>query len=345
MTSGKVAVVLGGYGEPEHDHEHEKYNERALRLLVSKSIRFPEPIIPWMAKLLGARVRREWAHEDHYHSPHNEIFEQQRAGIEKALAGRFGEGTVPVVTALNFSDGFLPDQVLSDLRRDGVDRLAVYPLEVLDSVFTSGLIVQQVNEALGGDGAWVRDLRYLPSFANQVEFHRRLARHILERVAPLRERYVPSQVGIMLLLHGCPLESKGHEVGIRESESLYWSVRELLVGRYPLVHIGWMNHPTPARWTAPDMETSADNLIELGARAIVFAPIGFVTDNHETMLDVGYVERKLEGRVETLRLPSLNADPQFLEMAAGWIAPYVSELLHGHDCCVSDHGRESCCTT
>jgi protoporphyrin/coproporphyrin ferrochelatase len=340
-----VAVLLGGYGEAEHEHEHEEYNERALRLLVSKSIRFPEPMIPWMARLLGRRVRREWEREDHFHSPHNEIFEQQRAGIEQALTRRFGPDAVSVFTALNFTDGLLPAQALGRIREAGFDRLAIYPLEVLDSVFTSGLVLQQVNEALGDDGGWVAEVRYLPGFADRPEFHRRLAEHIRDGAAVLRDRYAPTQIAVMLLLHGCPLESKGHEVGIRESEALYRAVRALLVDRYPLIHIGWMNHPTPARWTSPDMETSAENLIELGARAIVFAPIGFVTENHETVLDVSYVERSLAGRVETVRLPSLNADPAFLEMAAGWIAPYVSELRHGHDCCVSDHGREICCTT
>ena len=344
MGTNRVAVVLGGYGEAEHDHEHEDYNERALRLLVSKSIKFPEPVIPWMARLLGRRVRREWEREDHFHSPHNEIFEAQRAGIEEALVRRFGDGSVKVFTALNFTDGLLPAQALERIREEGFDRLAVYPLEVLDSVFTSGLIVQQVNEALGEDGHWVRDLRYLPTFVDRPEFHARLASHIREHVDPLRDRYPPSQIGVMLLLHGCPLESKGHEVGIRESEALYQAVRSRLISRYPLVHIGWMNHPTPGKWTRPDMAASAENLIELGARAIVFAPIGFVTDNHETMLDVGYVRRLLGSRVETLALPSLNDDPAFLEMAADWIAPYVSELAHEHECCVSDPDREECCT-
>jgi protoporphyrin/coproporphyrin ferrochelatase len=345
MKTSRVAVLLGGYGEAEHEHEHEEYNERALRLLVSKSIRFPEPLIPWMARLLGRRVRREWEREDHFHSPHNEIFEQQRAGIEHALVRRFGPEAVSVFTALNFTDGLLPAQVLRRIREAGFDRLAIYPLEVLDSVFTSGLVLQQVNEAVHDDGEWVREVRYLPSFADRPEFHHRLAGHIREGALPLLDRYAATQIGVMLLLHGCPLESKGHEVGIRESEALYRAVRALLVPRFPLIHIGWMNHPTPAKWTSPDMETSAANLIELGAQAIVFAPIGFVTENHETVLDVSYVERSLAGKVETLRLPSLNADPAFLEMAAGWIAPYVSELLHGHDCCVSDHERETCCTT
>ncbi len=324
----RVAVLLGGYGEVEHDHEHAEYNERSLRLLVSKSIRFPEPVVPTMARLLGRRTRREWERADHYHSPHNDIFERQRAGIEAELQERFG-ADVAVFTALNFCDGDLPEQVLPRIREAGFDRLVVYPLEVLDSVFTSGLVVQQVNEALGDDHHWVREMRYLPSFVDRPEFVGRLAEHITAGVEPLLGHHAASQVGIMLLLHGCPLESKGHEVGIRESEMLFHAVRSRLVSRFPLVHIGWMNHPTPGKWTQPDMAQSADNLLDLGARAIVFAPIGFVTDNHETMLDVGYVRRDLEDRVETLALPSLNDDEAFLRAAADWVAPLVEELRAG----------------
>lgn len=321
----RVAVLLGGYGEVEHDHEHEDYNDRALRLLVSKSVKFPERVIPFMAKMLGRRSRNEWKRENHFHSPHNDIFERQRAGIERHLRHHFGE-TVDVYTALNFCDGYLPEQVLPTIRDHGHDRLMVYPLEVLDSVFTSGLILQQVNEALGSDGAWIRDMRYLPSFVDRADFHRRLAEHVAAAVEPLRDRYAPSQIGIMLLNHGCPLESKGHEVGIRESEMLYHSVRKLLIDRYPLIHIGWMNHPTPGKWTQPDMDKAAANLLELGARALVYAPIGFVTDNHETMLDVGYARSRIPDGIETLAVPSLNDDEHFLSMAAAWVAPMIEQL-------------------
>jgi ferrochelatase len=339
----RVAVLLGGYGEIEEYDEFRDYNERSLRLLVSKSIKFPDSSIPWLARALERRTRREWERANRYHSPHNAIFERQRAGIESALRRRLGDG-VSVFTAFNFCDGLLPEQVLPRIRDAGFDRLVVYPMVVLDSVFTSGLLLQQVNEALGSDGRWIKDMRYLSGFVDRQDFHARLAAHIAEEAAPLRERYAPSQIGVMLLLHGCPLESKGHEVGIRESEMLYHAVRARLLPRFPLVHIGWMNHPTPGRWTSPDMARSAANLIELGARAIVYATTGFVTDNHETMLDIGYEQARLAGQVETLRVGSLNDDPAFLDLAAGWIAPHVSELMHGHDCCISHTGRDGCCT-
>ncbi len=331
MSDGaRVGVLLCGYGEVEDYDEFADYNERSIRLLVSKSIKFPDFSIPWLARLLEKKNRKEWEARNHYRSPHNEIFEQQRAGIEAVLRQRYGD-RVAVFKAFNFCPPDLPEQVLPRMREAGFDHLVVYPLLVVDSVFTSGLVLEQVNESLGGDGSWVKGLRYLPSFHDRPGYHRRLAGHIAAQVAPLRARMPATQIGLVLLNHGCPVESKGHEVGIRESEALYHSVRELLINRFPLITIGWMNHPTPGKWTTPDMDQATENLLTLGARAIAYAPIGFVTENHETQLDVGYAIDKLAGRAEHLHLPSLNADVEFLELAAGWIAPLIDDLLvDGH---------------
>ncbi len=326
----RVGVLLCGYGEIEHEDQWADYNERSIRLLVSKSIKFPDFSIPWLARMLGKKNSKEWAARDDYRSPHNEIFEEQRAGIEAALQRRYGD-RVAVYKAFNFCPPDLPEQVLPRMREDGYDHIVVYPLLVVDSVFTSGLVLEQVNDALGSDGSWVKGIRYLPSFYERPEYHRRLAAQIEAGMAPLRDRYPATQIGLVLLNHGCPLESKGYEVGIRESEALYHSVRELLIHRYPLITIGWMNHPTPGKWTKPDMDTATENLLTLGARAIVYAPIGFVTENHETQIDVGYTIDKLAGRAEHLHLPSLNGDAEFLELAARWVEPLIDDLLvDGH---------------
>ncbi len=169
-------------------------------------------------------------------------------------------------------------------------------------------------------------IRYLPSFYDKPAYHERLADHIRDGVRPLRERWASSQIGVVLLNHGCPYKARGFETGIRESRALYHHVRERLVYEYPNIGVGWMNHPTPGRWTQPDMVQAARNLITTGARAIVYAPIGFVTDNHETILDVGYAMDELakeHAEVETRRLPSLNDDPALLQMAARWIEPLI----------------------
>ena len=71
----------------------------------------------------------------------------------------------------------------------------------------------------------------------------------------------------------------------------------------------WMNHPVPGKWTTPDVDQAAKNLTTLGAKALVFVPIGFVTENHETQLDIGYTIDKVRDQAECVHLPTLNDDP------------------------------------
>ncbi len=328
MMAGRVAVLLCGYGEVEDYDEFAEYNERSFRLLVSKSIKFPDFSIPWLSRRLERQQRKEWHAANHYHSPHNDIFERQRAGIEEHLKATYGDD-VAVFKAYNFVEPHLPEQVLAEIRRQGYDRILVYPWLVVDSVFTSGLALQQINEALHPDGAWVKDIRYLPSFWDRSDFQELLVGHVEKGTSALLERRVPSQVGIVLCLHGCPLETKGMETGVRESTALYYAMQARLVGRFPLISPGWMNHPVPGRWTTPDVDQAATNLIGLGARALVFAPIGFVTENHETQLDIGYTINKIKDQVETVHLQTLNEHPDLLAMGARWIHPLIDELRTG----------------
>lgn len=321
----KVAVLLCGYGEVDDYDEFAEYNERSFKLLVSKSIKFPDFSIPFLSRRLERSQKKEWHAANHYHSPHNDIFERQREGIEKNLRDVYGDD-VGVFKAFNFVPPYLPDQVLREIRSQGFEKLVVYPWLVVDSVFTSGLALEQINEALRPDPSWVKDLRYLPSFWERKDFQQRLVDQTEEAIAPLRERYAPTQIGVMLCLHGCPLESKGYETGVRESESLFYALQEDLVRKYPLITPGWMNHPVPGKWTTPDVDQAAKNLITLGARAIVFVPIGFVTENHETQLDIGYTIDKVKDRVECVQLPTLNDDPELLRMGAEWIRPLIDEL-------------------
>lgn len=153
-----------------------------------------------------------------------------------------------------------------------------------------------------------------------------------EKIAQeLAGKYLPSQIGIVLMNHGCPHEAKGFTSGIDESQALYELVREKLIYRYPLISVGWLNHQTPMiKWTQPNAELATKNLIELGAKAIVMMPIGFATENHETLLDVEHIiehVRHKYGNVTYIRMPCVNDRPEFCQMAADWADEQIAELL------------------
>ncbi|MDJ0731440.1 MAG: ferrochelatase [Crocosphaera sp.] len=334
--SDRVAVLLMGYGEVESYEDFANYNEQALNLLTAKFAPVPTWIYPPLAKLLAIFDLHEWQHQhDHFISPHNHIFEHQRASIEKKLQEKWSD-RVKVFKAFNFCKPFLPEQVLTEIKAQGFEKILIYPLLVVDSIFTSGIAVEQVNNALEslteGNKHWLKGLRYIPSFYNEPAYLDLMAKLVEEKIKKdLADKYLPSQIGIILLNHGCPHEAKGFTSGIDESQILYELVRERLIHRYPLISVGWLNHQTPLiKWTQPNAELAAKNLMELGAKAIIFMPIGFATENHETLLDVEHIIHHLHKKysdVTYVQMPCVNDEPEFCEMAAQWADSHIADLL------------------
>jgi ferrochelatase len=332
----KIAVLLMGYGEVESYDDFANYNEQALNLLTAKFAPVPTWMYPPFAKLLAMFDFHEWNHQHgHFISPHNAIFEKQRAGIEEELQKRWGSD-VQVFKAFNFCAPFLPAQVIEEIKEQGFDKLLIYPLLVVDSIFTSGIAIEQVNKALDRlnqeSEPWVKGMRYIPSFYNQPDYIDLMAEMVEDKIAlELSETYLPSEIGIVLMNHGCPHEAKGFVSGIDESQALYELVRNKLINRYPLISVGWLNHQTPLiKWTQPNAELAANNLIQLGAKAILFMPIGFATENHETLLDVHHIIHAVERRypnVSYIQMPCVNEHTSFLKMAAEWANPEIEALL------------------
>ncbi|MGF1522393.1 MAG: ferrochelatase [Leptolyngbyaceae cyanobacterium] len=337
-TEPRVAVLLMGYGEVESYEDFANYNEQALNLLTAKFAPVPLWMYPPLAKLLALFDWHEWSHQhDHFISPHNAIFEKQRAGIEANLKATWGD-RIKVFKAFNFCAPFLPDQVIDQIRQEGFDRILIYPLLVVDSIFTSGIAVEQVNKALASFSAstanehWLKGTRYIPSFYNEVAYIDLLAAMVVEKVqSDLAVAHLPSQTGILLMNHGCPHKAKGFTSGIDESQALYERVREQLIHRFPLISIGWLNHDTPMiEWTQPNVTLAAKNLMDLGATSVVFMPIGFATENHETLLDVEHIIQTLRRKrpdVTYVQMPCVNEDPRFLKMAADWANVHIASLL------------------
>jgi protoporphyrin/coproporphyrin ferrochelatase len=332
----RVAVLLMGYGEVESYEDFANYNEQALNLLTAKFAPVPTWVYPPLARLLAIFDLHEWDHQhNHFISPHNAIFEQQRAGIEQHLQAEWGD-RVQVFKAFNFCAPHLPDQVLAEIKAQGFDKLLIYPLLVVDSIFTSGIAVEQVNNALvklaDGQEHWLKGTRYIPSFYDDPHYINLMADLVEQEVQQkLAVAHLPSQTGIVLMNHGCPHKAKGFVSGIEESQALYDKVRTKLMHRYPLISVGWLNHDTPLiDWTQPNAHQAASNLIELGATAIVFMPIGFATENHETLLDVHHIAHALRRKhpeVTYVQMKCVNDHPEFLKLAAELAHPQIADLL------------------
>jgi protoporphyrin/coproporphyrin ferrochelatase len=338
QSDGRVAVLLAGYGEVQSYHDLSRYNQAASKYIAAKFVPIPAWLYPLAGKLLALQDLYNFGVKHHqFISPENEIFEKQRIGIEKQLQDRWGN-RVRVFKGFYFCQPFV-QQVVAEINQQGFENLLIYPLLVVDSAFTGAIAVEQVNEVIAANASGdnpqhslFRSVRYIPSFATEPAYISLMVHQLEETLTqPFVSHFFESQIGIVLTVHGGPDKAKGLLTGVIDGQALYDGVRLQLQQRYPLISIGWVNHDTPfINWSQPNLKQAAKNLIKAGAQAIIFKPLGWATENYETILDVEDVIQSLRRQYPTVtyvRLDCVNDDPDFLTIAAEWANPHIESML------------------
>ena len=337
-NNDRVAVLLAGYGEVQSYRDLIRYNQAATKYIAAKFVPIPDWLYPTAGRLLALQDLYNFGvKHDHFMSPENEIFEKQRLGMDEKLQDRWGN-RVQVFKGFYFCQPFV-QQVVADIIQQGFQNLLIYPMLVVDSAFTGKIAVEQVNEVIAATASVnepqqriFKAIRYIPAFATEPAYIDLMVRRIKETLNQLfASRFLESQIGIVLTVHGGPEKAKGLLTGVIDGQALYDRVQAQLQHQYPLVSIGWVNHDTPLiNWSQPNLKQAAKNLIKAGAQAILFKPLGWVTENYETILDVEDVIQSLQRQYPTVtytRLDCVNDDPDFLKIAAEWANPHIEAML------------------
>jgi protoporphyrin/coproporphyrin ferrochelatase len=337
-NDNRVAVLLAGYGEVQSYRDLSRYNQAASKYIAAQFVPIPDWLYPTAGRLLALQDLYNFGvKHDHFMSPENEIFEKQRLGIEKQLQDRW-ENRVQVFKGFYFCQPFV-QKVVTDIIQQGFQNLLIYPLLVVDSAFTGKIAVEQVNEVIAANTSQhelqcspFKAIRYIPAFATEPAYIDLLLRQLKEALNQSSvSRFSESQIGMVLTVHGGPEKAKGLLTGVIDGQALYDRVQVQLQHQYPLVSIGWINHDTPfINWSQPNLKQAAKNLIKAGAQTILFKPLGWATENYETILDVEDVIRSLQRQYPTVtytRLDCVNDDPDFLKIAAEWANHDIESML------------------
>jgi protoporphyrin/coproporphyrin ferrochelatase len=343
MLCDRVAVLLAGYGEVESYRDLSSYNRAATKYIAAQFVSIPEWLYPAAGWLLALQDRYNFGvKHHHFMSPENEMFEKQRLGIEAQLQNRWGT-QVQVFKGFYFCKPFV-QEVVANIIEQGFQNLLIYPLLVVDSAFTGKIAVEQVNEVIAASASQnepqhsiFKAIRYIPAFATEPAYIDLLVRQIKAALNPPSvSRFFESQIGIILTVHGGPEKAQGLLTGVIDGQTLYDRVQAQLQHQYPLMSIGWINHDMPfIKWSQPNLEQAAKTLIESGAQTILFKPLGWVTENYETILDVDDAIASLKRQHPTVaytRLDCVNDDPEFLKIAAEWANPHIEAMLSVPQC-------------
>jgi ferrochelatase len=276
-----TAVILMAYGSPD-------------RL---------EDIPAYLDDVRGGRPAREEAVAtltDHYRriggsSPLNEITEAQAAALARELG-------IPVHVGMKHWDPRIADAVARALD-GGAERLIGLVLAPHYSRISIGGYRERLEEALAGRAglvfveSWHDHAPFLDVVADRV---RGTDAHVVFTAHSLPER---------ILAEGDPYRDQ-----LLETSSLVAERAGIESWSFAFQSESQTGEP----WLGPDILAELESLHEQGARDVLVAPVGFVSDHLEILwdLDVEAREKAAELGLSFARIESLNTDPAFVRALA-----------------------------
>ncbi|MFH0946496.1 MAG: ferrochelatase [Planctomycetota bacterium] len=263
-------------------------------------------------------------------SPVNDLVSQQARALENCLCHR------PVMAAsrggrFRVFPGFrfgTPDiaSAVAAARETGADRVIGIPLYSLPAVSTTGACVPEFQKACEQHGYQGRNLVIEP-FSERPEFQGATAVR-LRRTLDLIPEELRAEAAVLFSVVSEPLGRKGIARFLEQVEA---AAQAILAGAgvdESRSAVAFLDRGGPGRWLEPALRAVAAARVEGGNRALVVLPLGWVTDDFETLHELDMrvpAELSALGIEKYRRVPLFNADPEFIQLLAQFVTERLGE--------------------
>jgi protoporphyrin/coproporphyrin ferrochelatase len=330
----KLGVILFNLGGPDSPEAVEPF----LRNLFSDPaiISLPAIVRKPLARFI-ARRRAPFASAIYAHmggrSPILEETQAQARALETALNGDALQAKVVVAMRCwhPFSDG-----AAEAMRRFGPDRIVLLPLYPQFSTTTTASSFQDWERAARKAGLTAPATRICcyPSNAGFMAAAAAKIRAAMENpLAGLSYR-------LLLSAHGLPKRT------IEKGDPYQWQVERTaqgLVDALGIKDLDWnvcyQSRVGPLKWLEPSTDAEIRRAGREG-KAVVVAPIAFVSEHSETLVELDIEYRKLAqemGVPDYRRAATVSADPAFIDGLAGLVRKALAD-----GACVNDNDGRIC---
>ena len=304
MTESLVDVALLAYGGPES----------------------PEQIVPFLERLMArtpdagtvAAVQERYALIGGA-SPLPAITARQAVALQARLVQELD-------SPIRVRHGFLYTEpgVQACVRALDAHEVVALPMSPFSSRLTSGRYKAQIaaaeDPATGGAG---RDIPLLEDWYSSQGFVRTLSRRIAEAL----DGCDVNEWAVLFTAHAVPVET------IAEGDPYVDQLQQTISQLIPQVAPGdWrFGFQSKGRgggeWTDPEADDAVRVLAGEGWKKILVVPVGFVSDNVETLYDLDIVLREqIEGLgIEYRRTHAPNDSPLFIEALADVVLGYLAK--------------------
>jgi ferrochelatase len=282
------AVLLMAYGSPSRIEEVPEYFD---------DVRGGRPVSPAAVNELAERYRRIGG------SPLETITERQRESLQQELG-------LPVYVGMKHWRPRIAEAIDAALA-DGATRIVALVLAPHFSRMSVGEYRERVERALRGRA----ELVFVESWHDDAAF-----------VDVLAGRVRGTDAHVVFTAHSLPARILGEGDPYRDQ---LLETSALVAARAGLENWSFAfqsSSTTGEPWLGPDILDELNALHTRGVRAVLVAPVGFVSDHLEILwdLDVEARERAAELGLELERIESLNDDPAFVAALAGIVRRAVS---------------------
>lgn len=232
------------------------------------------------------------------------------AAQAKALGAALGPG-FKVAVGMRHSAPRIAD-VVGLLKRGGCNAIVGLPLTPFASKLSTGAYFAKLEEGAAAHG--VKTIR-----AESFHDHPRLIDGLAERALEALARLEGARV--LFTAHSLParITAEGDPYPKQLLETAALVAKRMGLAAYDFAYQS--QGRTGDTWLGPDAGKVLERLAQGGARAVMLAPIGFVSEHLETLYDadVLYREQAVKLGMRFGRAAALNDHPAFIEALAGTV--------------------------
>jgi ferrochelatase len=237
------------------------------------------------------------------------------SGTEKA---DLDADAIPVVVGMRNWKPFIPD-VIRQLRETGIEKLIAICLAPQNSSTSIGLYQKRLNESLMDVDPPI-EVEFIDSWHD----HPGLIAAFADKICGALDRMGSNTGGavpVIFTAHSVPQRTLDAGDPYRQqAETTARLVAESL-GMEEWCLAFQSQGMTDDIWIGPTVEAEIDRLAEEGQKALLIAPIGFVSDHVEVLYDIDIVFRQYGASkgLTVWRTESLNGSPLFIRALASLV--------------------------
>lgn len=301
--NSKIGVLVMSYGTPESLDDVEAYYTH---------IRRGHPPTPEQLTDLYGRYEAIVGGV----FPLRENTNGQVAGLQDKLE-QLAPGRYACYQGLKHARPFIEDGV-EQMARDGIKQAVGIVLAPHYSTMSVGSYIKRAQEKAS-------ELGLEMTFVKQYHLHSKLLKALTERVTDGLARLSASSGGetnVKVLFSAHSLPEKIRELADPYEEQLLETSRAVAkqagiaddIWQFTWQSAGRTREP----WLGPDILETLAELAEQGVKAVLAAPIGFVSDHLEVLFDLD-IEAKTTAKnmgITLERIKMLNRDPLYMETLA-----------------------------